>query len=352
MRSALEGGEDPQQMPRAPSAATSRSTSIRPSVRAAVGQPAAAPAEHDPPVARGAEVVDERAAVGDALAARPADPLDHVGHRLGEHDVRGGHRQPRPQRAARPRARGRPPARRRLREHALRRFPPPPRPRARHSRPAPGTARRARTRECSKISTPRSISRPPQAERQPRRLHASRSRASARRAGSAGDVAARLHLAPRTGRHRSGAPSARGRLDRSRPASSKAGAGRDAQVAGLVEPGVHVVVLAPRADRGHRLARRVEQRARRLVAEALAQRGRAQPERLAESAVAPARAVAADLALQQGPRWPGSASSSCQPSTCPCSRLRPPPRRRSGRPRAPGADRRSPASSSHHPVEV
>ena len=70
----------------------------------AVGEPAAAPAEDDAPVARGAEVVDQRAAVGDALAAGPAELLDHVGHRLGQDDVRGGDGQPRAQ-LARSRAR-------------------------------------------------------------------------------------------------------------------------------------------------------------------------------------------------------------------------------------------------------
>ena len=59
----------------------------------------AAPAEHDPAVVRGPEVVHERAAVGDRLAAGPAELLEHVGHRLGEHDVRGGHGEPVAQRA-------------------------------------------------------------------------------------------------------------------------------------------------------------------------------------------------------------------------------------------------------------
>ena len=56
--------------------------------------PAAGPAEHDPPVARRARVVQQRAAVGDRLAAGPAERLDHVGHRLRADDVARGHGEP------------------------------------------------------------------------------------------------------------------------------------------------------------------------------------------------------------------------------------------------------------------
>ncbi len=62
--------------------------------------PAAAPAEGDAAVGRGAEVVDEGAAVGDRLAAGPADLLEHVGDRLGDDDVGGGDGEPAAQRAA------------------------------------------------------------------------------------------------------------------------------------------------------------------------------------------------------------------------------------------------------------
>ena len=51
---------------------------------------AAAPAEGDAAVGGGAEVVDQGAAVGDALATGPADLLEQLGDRLGEDDVRGG----------------------------------------------------------------------------------------------------------------------------------------------------------------------------------------------------------------------------------------------------------------------
>ena len=47
----------------------------------------AAPAEGDPPVGGRPEVVDHRPRVGDRLAARPADLLEVVGNRLGDHHV-------------------------------------------------------------------------------------------------------------------------------------------------------------------------------------------------------------------------------------------------------------------------
>src|SRR3954451_21913740 len=50
-------------------------------------EPAAAPAERDPPVRGGAEVLDHGPRVRDALAARPADRFEHVGNRLGDHHV-------------------------------------------------------------------------------------------------------------------------------------------------------------------------------------------------------------------------------------------------------------------------
>ena len=57
-------------------------------------QPAASPAEDDASVGGGAEVVDQVPRVGDALAARPAELGEHVGHRLGDHHVAGGDGEP------------------------------------------------------------------------------------------------------------------------------------------------------------------------------------------------------------------------------------------------------------------
>ena len=112
----------------------------------AVRQPAAAPAEQYPAVRGGAEVVQERAAVRDALAAGPADLLDHVGHRLGEHDVGRGDGEPPSQFAQG--AHGRGPWR------APRRPPAPAR-----TRSPPPCRRSARTCERSNTSAPRSTSR-------------------------------------------------------------------------------------------------------------------------------------------------------------------------------------------------
>ena len=59
----------------------------QPAQAGAAGDPAAAPAEGDAPVGRGAEVVQHRPAVGDALAAGPAGLLEHVGNGLGDRHV-------------------------------------------------------------------------------------------------------------------------------------------------------------------------------------------------------------------------------------------------------------------------
>src|SRR5919201_6857039 len=56
--------------------------------------PSAPPAEGDPPVGRGAEVVEHRARVGDTLATSPAELLEHVRHGLGDQHVAGGDRDP------------------------------------------------------------------------------------------------------------------------------------------------------------------------------------------------------------------------------------------------------------------
>ena len=92
IRRPVEPGEEAAAGGARPRRLTPGSTSARPSVRAPKTTRAAAPAEGDPPVGGGAEVVDHRPRVGDALAAGPADLLEHVGHRLGDHHVAGGQR--------------------------------------------------------------------------------------------------------------------------------------------------------------------------------------------------------------------------------------------------------------------
>ena len=66
----------------------------------------------------------------------------------------------------------------------------------------------------------------------------------------------------------------------------------------LAEPRVHVVRLAPGADPAHGVLRGAADGERRSVAGVLAQRRRVAPERLAEAAVPPARAVPAYRRLE------------------------------------------------------
>ena len=135
-----------------------------------------------------------------------------------------------------------------------------------------------------------------------------------------------------------------------RPTASKPGRGGDAHVAGLVEPGVHVLVPAPGSDVAHRIARGVQQGARRTVAEALPQR----PALIqSDSQKPPLRPL--------GP-WPHTAPSSSAtlaPSSSRCHAVhmpvKPPPTTTTSackRPSRAGWGSGSPASSSHHPVAV
>ncbi len=71
--------------------------------------------------------------------------------------------------------------------------------------------------------------------------------------------------------------------------------GRDLHVAGGVEPGVNLLLLAELADAPHRCLCRLADRQRRLIAPAAAQRGEREPHRVAKTTVAAARAAAADL---------------------------------------------------------
>ena len=218
----------------------------------------------------------------------------------------------------------------------------------RRSRPTPRT-RSARTRECSKISAPRSMS---------RRRSPSASRAGCTVAKSGTNTprrkTRRVDALADLGLGRSwtalGRAERRRGLHRLEPDLVERGAGRDAQVARLGEPGVHVVVATPGADRAHGLARRVEQRAGGLVAETLAERRRAEPQRLAEPAVAAARAVPADAALEQ--EDPDARLRIEQVPGRPHPRVAAPdrpPRRPSWAPSSGARGAAPPASSSHQP---
>ena len=220
-------------------------------------------------------------------AAGPADLLEQVGHRLGQDDVGGGH--------GRPRAPGD-----RARRSATASTAAP----ARTLPPAVSAtipdARRAgaRTRACSNTCTrARSAAGAGRARGAPAAAWRSPARAPRRNSGERQRSRTCSALSSWTA---SGAPSAaaaprrrgrpRRRAGRSRRTCSPTGRTRR-----------RLVVPAPVADLGDRPARGVEQAPGGLVAEALPDGRRAEPERLAEAAVAPARTVAADAALEQRP---------------------------------------------------
>ncbi len=253
-----------------------------------VGQPPAAPAEQDAAVAGGAEVVHQRAPVGHALAARPVKLGDHVRHRLGQDDVRGGDGQPR--------AQARLGARRGAdREHDG----------AGADAAGGGLYRRADAPHRRVLVDRRAAldQAPAQPERQPGGLDR-REVGDHHRPPEARRGAARLRLGPGQGDHPLGRAECGRRLDGAHAHLVVRRRRGDAQVARLVEPGVDALGLAPRANLRDRRARGVEQRPGALVAEALAQGGPRQPHRLAEAAVAPARPVTADPALEQGHAGP------------------------------------------------
>ncbi len=77
------------------------------------------------------------------------------------------------------------------------------------------------------------------------------------------------------------------------------GGGGDDQHAGLAVSGVDAVLLAPRPDRSHRLRHGARRGQRRLGAVQLFQRVELIPPGIHEAAVAPGRAAAADVLLEQ-----------------------------------------------------
>ena len=178
------------------------------------------------------------------------------------------------------------------RDRSLRRSPPARRPR----RGAWGASGRgsARTRCSAAIDQPR-----PEPEREPggvERGEVGNHHAAAEHRRVAASAHARLVELD----HALGRPQRRGGLDGRRAHVVEAGSGGHAHVSRLVEPGVHVVGPAPVADRAHgRGSRRPAARAPAASPKRSRSFGRAQPQRLAEPAVAPAGAVAADIALEQ-----------------------------------------------------
>ena len=282
---------------------TTLGVELRAPVRARADlHPPTAPAEQDAPVLGGAEVVQQRAPVGDRLAAGPAEPLDDVGHRLGQHDVAGGDREPVAQppdlagggvdRTAAVPARTRPPA-------------------VSASTPPLRSTCSALTREPSKIRTPRASSRVAQPERQPRRMHGRARRVATPPRNTRRVADARVWL--RREREHILA------VDGADAAPSWAGRARDDEVRRLAQPGVDLLRLAP-------VAHHVDQRSRR-------------------------RRTARAPAARRTRRASAGSSATARRGSRRCARSA---RRRSGRPRAPPRARparaRAPPTPSTGPV--
>ena len=251
--------------------------------------PAPAPAEHDPAVGGGAEVVEQGAAVGDALAAGPADLLQQVRDGLGEDDVGGGDRDPVAQRP--PRARRRPPHRQHGGAGADRAG-------GGAGLDPPGPSRSEATGEDSQTSTPLAQQPLAEAERQPGRLHRRRAgvegaAAEGRRGAAGGDLGRRERLD-----RVDGAELAAGR-QRLGPDPVVGGRGGDLEVAGAAEPGVDSLALAELPDLGDRVLGGAGDGQRRLVPPALPHVRQREPHHVGEAAVAPARPAPAAVRLEQ-----------------------------------------------------
>ena len=220
----------------------------------------------------------------------PAELIEDVGHRLGDHHVARGHGQPMAQRAmagergpgrqhhragANPpgagrRGRGSPPSRRGgLGARAL----------EDPTRPAPAASTEARAPASPDGRWPRR-------DRRPRReTGASRSEPAT--------------SASVSGRHTSGTPSSLARGGHLAPGVVVGGGGRDLEVSGPAKPGVDALLLAPPADARHRLAGGARDLERGRVAESSPKGRKAEPHLVHEAAVTPARPRPAALGLDQ-----------------------------------------------------
>ena len=290
----------------AAAATTSASSSARPSQARAHRDPPAAPAEGDAAVRGGAEVVDQGAAVGDALAPGPADLLEQVGDRLGEDDVRGGDGERVAQRRAR-----------RLRGAADRDDR-----RARAHRATVGPGNDAAPAAMLQLCPPYSGDKAAivgetahgralvdldaggeqplaQAERQPGRLHGRRVGIEGAGRGRRARRSARRprrgqRLAPRRPRPARGRPPTA-----SLPDPVVRGRRRDLQVAAAAKPGVDLLLAAERLDPGDRLPRRPSHGQRPRIPPPLPHIRQREPHHVAEPPVPPTRPIPTDVALEQ-----------------------------------------------------
>ena len=242
---------------RSTSATTIGSTSARPSSRSArTTRPPPQP-NAIRPSAGGAEVMDQRPGVGDALAAGPAELIEDVGHRLGDHHVARGHRQ---SMAQGPMAGERGAARQ---DHGRRRGPAPPGIERDGSSPS---RRGGRARVPSKIRhapLQRACDRSPSASLAG--MDGRRAAGRRRRRETAASRSAPRTSASVSGRQASGSPSSSQAARHLAPGAVIGGGGRDLQVSGPAKPGVDALLLAPAAD-----APRPRRRAARATSSAAA----------------------------------------------------------------------------------
>ena len=298
-------------------ASSKKRASIRP---AAADRPGAGAHQH-PPVRGRPEVVEEHAPVGDRLAARPADLLEQLRHRLGEDDVAAERRQPAAHRA--PAATSTRSWRRRSPARGCGRRP---------WRPRRGGSTSTRERSCS--STPASSAAPAQRADEPRRL-------DGRRVGEANAAAEERRDA---GLDSAGAPLGDAELGR--------GPDRARRPPRPAPPSSRPRACRRGAARRPRRAPRPRERAlggagedeRRVVAEPRAQARERAPVRLEEAAVPAARPEADVLGLEHDDtqrRDRGAGASA--PSRGRCSRRRRSRRPPSARPQAAASpDREAP----------
>ena len=245
--------------------------------------PAAAPAEGDAAVARRAQVVEERAAVGDRLAAGPAELLEHVGHGLGQDDVarRDGVREAKPRKARR---------------------------RAVHGEHGGGRADAPTRRDGDRVGAEPPDVRPlvqayPGLERLPAKPERESRGMNGRRrtqdrAAEEARVAARAELVAADRAHLLRRAECGTGLDRVGRGAELRLARRDVERRRRAEPRVDAFSLAPLPDPQHPALGRACDVERALVADAVAQDRQVVPERRDEAAVAAARPMPREPRLE------------------------------------------------------
>ncbi len=261
-----------------------------PSQPCAAGDPAAAPAEGDPPIGRRSHVVNHRSTVGNAFAADPADLLEQLRDWFGQHDVAGGHREAPAHRRTGGAGRGPEGENTRGRSDSGPR-------RLAQAAPASGaqpTKRRAlKNTEAGAVAEPLT-----QAERQSCRLHSRRT--AVKHAGTkAGRSAALPHLLSAQLLHRAGLAELPAGGDRLVPDPVLGRRCRDLQVSALLVPGVDSLFRTEPADLVHGALSRPPDASGCRPPEALAQGVHAEPHGVGKTATPTAGPMPAAVRLQQ-----------------------------------------------------